>query len=112
MKFELTFFNELANSCHASLLNRSHWDHAADGATKAAEDSQDFDWMAILGLSESSIFKSLAETETKKINAAYRQALPISGFIALQRCRQHVAPAVGVPADSSNEVQEPLVISA
>jgi DnaJ-domain-containing protein 1 len=94
---ELTFFNEFANGDPASLLPRSGWNDAVD----AADGRTSANWTAILGLSEaatvqevkqayktlirqshpdrlqdmSPTLKSLAEAETKKINAAYRQAL-------------------------------------
>jgi hypothetical protein len=98
---ELTLFNDLANGDPASLLNRRHWDDAADSTMMATDEQQNEDWSSIFGLPAtttieevkqahktlirqnhpdlvqemSPAFKALAEAETKKINVAYNQAL-------------------------------------
>jgi hypothetical protein len=106
---EFIFFKELANGGPAS-PSRTRCGNGAEDATEAIdarEDRQGGDWIGILGLSEAATvhevkqaykilirqnhpdrvqdmslaFKSLAEAETKKINAAYRQAL-----LSVQAC--------------------------
>jgi DnaJ domain len=102
--FEFSLFEDLANSRGASSIGEPQPDSAADGwsqQTDADNLGGGGDWAAVLGLSKSATIreikeaykvlikqnhpdqvhnmsgalKTLAEAETKKINAAYQQAL-------------------------------------
>ena len=101
---EFSFFRQFAKSGSAQATDRPEYQQPADEAANGTEDgggADDGDWIAVLGVSAqatinevkhaykilikknhpdrvqdmSPAFRTLAEAETRKINAAYRQAL-------------------------------------